>query len=79
MPSWWSMRRIRSARTPAFLNIPGYELPVEERLPVHLRYASQFLRIPAAWSARNTAFSIGPIPERPIGVGVSANDTTLGS
>jgi len=62
----------RSARTPAFLDILGYERPVEERYPVHLRYASQFLRIPAGMVGEKLAFSIGPIPERPIGVGVLA-------
>jgi 2-polyprenyl-6-methoxyphenol hydroxylase-like FAD-dependent oxidoreductase len=62
----------RSARTPAFLEKLGYQRPVERRYPVHLSYASQFLRIPAGMLGDKLGFSIGPLPERPIGVVVVA-------
>jgi 2-polyprenyl-6-methoxyphenol hydroxylase-like FAD-dependent oxidoreductase len=57
----------RAARTPAFLDKLGYERPVEQRYPVHLSYASQFLRMPAG-TLGEKSISVGPIPERPIGV-----------
>lgn len=58
----------RSARTPPFLDKLGYERPVEQRYPVHLSYASQFLRIPAGVIGEKLGFSVGPLPERPTGV-----------
>lgn len=61
----------RSARTPAFLDNLGYERPVEQRYPAHLTYSSQFLRIPAGMLSEKS-ISVGPLPERPIGVGVLA-------
>jgi amino acid adenylation domain-containing protein len=61
----------RSARTPAFLDNLGYQRPVEQRYPVHLSYASQFLRIPAGMIGEKE-FSVSPTPERPIGLGVLA-------
>jgi 2-polyprenyl-6-methoxyphenol hydroxylase-like FAD-dependent oxidoreductase len=61
----------RSARTPAFLDNLGYERPVEQRYPVHLSYASQFLRIPAGMIGEKV-ISVGPTPERPIGIGALA-------
>jgi 2-polyprenyl-6-methoxyphenol hydroxylase-like FAD-dependent oxidoreductase len=57
----------RAARMPAFLDKLGYERPVEQRYPVHLSYASQFLRMPAG-ALCEKSISVGPIPERPIGV-----------
>jgi 2-polyprenyl-6-methoxyphenol hydroxylase-like FAD-dependent oxidoreductase len=61
----------RSARMPAFLDNLGYERPVEQRYPVRLSYASQFLRIPAGMIGEKM-IALSPIPERPIGVGVLA-------
>lgn len=61
----------RSARTPAFLEKLGYPRPVEQRYPVHLSYASQFLRIPAGMLGQK-AISVSLTPERPIGVVVVA-------
>lgn len=57
----------RSARMPAFLDKLGYERPVEQRYPVHLSYASQFLRMPAG-ALGEKSISVSPMPERPIGV-----------
>ena len=61
----------RSARTPAFLDSLGYERPVEQRHTVHLSYASQFLRIPAGMIGEKI-IALGPMPERPTGVGLLA-------
>jgi 2-polyprenyl-6-methoxyphenol hydroxylase-like FAD-dependent oxidoreductase len=61
----------RSARTPVFLDNLGYQRPVEQRHPVHLSYTSQFLRIPAGMIGEKV-ISVGPMPGRPIGVGVLA-------
>lgn len=61
----------RSARTPPFLDNLGYERPVEQRYPAHVSYSSQFLRIPAGMIGEKS-ISVGPMPERPIGVGVLA-------
>lgn len=62
----------RSARTPPFLDNLGYERPVEQRYPVHLTYASQFLRFPAGMIGEKM-ISVPPMPpQRPTGVGVLA-------
>ncbi|OBA84207.1 hypothetical protein A9W99_05230 [Mycobacterium sp. 1164966.3] len=58
----------RAARTPAFLDKLGFQRPVEQRYPVHLSYASQFLQIPAGMLGEKLGFSVGPLPERPTGV-----------
>ncbi|OMC41862.1 hypothetical protein [Mycobacterium sp. IS-1264] len=58
----------RSARMPAFLGKLGYQRPLEQRYPVQLSYASQFLRIPAGILGEKLGFSVGPTPERPTGV-----------
>ena len=62
----------RSARTPAFLEKLGYQRPVERRYPVHLSYASQFLRVPTGMLGQKLGFSVGPLPERRTGVVVVA-------
>ncbi|OMC20804.1 NAD(P)/FAD-dependent oxidoreductase [Mycobacterium sp. SP-6446] len=61
----------RAARMPAFLDNLGYERPVEQRYPVQLSYASQFLRIPEGMLDEN-AISVGITPDRPVGVVVVA-------
>jgi 2-polyprenyl-6-methoxyphenol hydroxylase-like FAD-dependent oxidoreductase len=68
----------RSARTPPFLDNLGYERPAEQRYPVNLSYASQFLRIPAGMM-REKLVSVGPTPVRPTGVGIMAyeQDTSI--
>ncbi len=58
----------RSAHTPAFLDNLGCERPIEQRYPVHLSYASQFLRVPADIVGDKLGFSVSPVPERPVGV-----------
>ncbi len=58
----------RSAHTPAFLDNLGCERPTEQRYPVHLSYASQFLRVPADIVGDKLGFSVSPLPERPVGV-----------
>ncbi|MCC3314335.1 FAD-dependent oxidoreductase [Nocardia africana] len=58
----------RSAHTPTYLDNLGYERPTEQRYPVHLNYASQFLRIPASMIGEKLGFSVSPLPERPVGV-----------
>jgi 2-polyprenyl-6-methoxyphenol hydroxylase-like FAD-dependent oxidoreductase len=58
----------RSARMPAFLDALGYPRPVEQRYPVQLNYASQFLRMPADMVGEKLGFSVGPTADRPVGV-----------
>ncbi|OXR41575.1 putative epoxidase LasC [Nocardia cerradoensis] len=58
----------RSAHTPVFLDNLGCERPIEQRYPVHLSYASQFLRVPPDMVGDKLGFSISPLPERPVGV-----------
>ncbi|WP_217695719.1 NAD(P)/FAD-dependent oxidoreductase [Mycobacterium sp. SP-6446] len=62
----------RAARMPAFLDNLGYERPVEQRYPVQLSYASQFLRIPEGMLGDKLGVSVGPLPDRPVGVVVVA-------
>lgn len=58
----------RSGHTPAFLGNLGCERPIEQSYPVHLNYASQFLRVPAGTIGEKLGFSVSPLPERPAGV-----------
>jgi len=68
----------RAARAMAFLEKLGYGRPVQQRYSVGLNYSSQFLRIPAGMIGEKM-IAIGPVPERPTGVGLFAyeNDTWI--
>ncbi len=68
----------RGARTPTWLESLGYERPREDRVVVHLTYASQPLRM-ATGAPHESAFLVGIVPGRPSGVGLlhCENDTWL--
>ncbi|ORA10463.1 FAD-dependent oxidoreductase [Mycobacterium arosiense] len=59
----------RAARTPAWLHALGYERPAEVHVPVHLTYASQFLRM-APDALQEFGFIVEAVPGRPRGLGM---------
>ena len=68
----------RAARTPTWLDGLGYDRPTEDRVMVHLTYASQPLRM-ATDAPHELGFLVGIVPGRPRGVGLlhCENDTWL--
>jgi 2-polyprenyl-6-methoxyphenol hydroxylase-like FAD-dependent oxidoreductase len=68
----------RAAHTPGWLEGLGYDRPREDRVVVHLTYASQRLRM-AADAPRELGFLVGVVPGRPRGVGLlhCENDTWM--
>jgi 2-polyprenyl-6-methoxyphenol hydroxylase-like FAD-dependent oxidoreductase len=63
----------RGGRTPAFLEGMGYPRPAEDGLNVRLMYSSLPVRLPTA-ALREVAVIIGPVPGRPVGVGLFRNE-----
>jgi 2-polyprenyl-6-methoxyphenol hydroxylase-like FAD-dependent oxidoreductase len=63
----------RGARTPALLEKLGYARPLENRVVVHITYASQLLRMPPD-TLEELAFIIGPAPGRATGMGLAKNE-----
>jgi 2-polyprenyl-6-methoxyphenol hydroxylase-like FAD-dependent oxidoreductase len=59
----------RAAHTPAWLDSLGYDRPPEDRVVVHLAYASQLLRM-ATDAPHELGFLVGIAPGRPRGVGL---------
>jgi 2-polyprenyl-6-methoxyphenol hydroxylase-like FAD-dependent oxidoreductase len=59
----------RAAHTPGWLEGLGYDRPLEDRVVVHLTYASQLLRMTAD-APRELGFLVGIVPGRPRGVGL---------
>ena len=55
----------RGGRTPAWLKALGYDPPAEERLPVDVKYASRYLRLPAGALGDEKLVIIGTGPGRP--------------
>lgn len=68
----------RAARTPTWLDRLGYGRPGEDHVPVHLTYASQFLRM-APNALHEQGFVVGVVPGRPHGLAIlqSENDTWM--
>jgi 2-polyprenyl-6-methoxyphenol hydroxylase-like FAD-dependent oxidoreductase len=68
----------RAAHTPGWLEGLGYDRPREDRVVVHLTYASQRLRM-AADAPSELGFLVGVVPGRPRGVGLlhCENDTWM--
>ncbi len=66
----------RAGRTPpALLDSLGYGRPVEDSLDVRLMYSSFFpVRIPPGGALRELAVVIGPVPGRPTGMALFANE-----
>jgi 2-polyprenyl-6-methoxyphenol hydroxylase-like FAD-dependent oxidoreductase len=55
----------RSGRTPAWLKELGYDPPPEEQLPVDIKYASRYLRLPPGALGDEKLILIGTEPRRP--------------
>jgi len=55
----------RGGRTPAWLTPLGYDPPAEERVPVDVKYASRYLRLPARALGDEKLVLIGTEPTRP--------------
>jgi 2-polyprenyl-6-methoxyphenol hydroxylase-like FAD-dependent oxidoreductase len=63
----------RAGRTPALLEALGYERPAEDSLDVRLTYSSLPIRVPTG-ALDELAVVIGPVPGRPTGMGIFANE-----
>ena len=64
----------RGSRAPVWLNELGYRRPVEEQVPVGLRYASQRLRLPRA-ALTEKLVTIGAKPSRPTSATLLAHES----
>ncbi len=64
----------RGARTPAWLAALGYNQPPEERLTIHLRYATRHLRLRPEALGGAKAVGIGAQPDRPTGLVLFAQE-----
>jgi flavin-dependent dehydrogenase len=61
----------RSARIPAFLEMHGYNRPVEQRYTVNLNYTSQLFQVPMGLLKEKTAL-VAPTIQRQTGAGLLA-------
>jgi 2-polyprenyl-6-methoxyphenol hydroxylase-like FAD-dependent oxidoreductase len=66
----------RGSRTPTFLADLGYGRPREEKLVVHLAYATQPLHIPSGSLSENF-FVVNPKPGRPTGFGLQVCENNI--
>jgi len=68
----------RGARTPAFLQRLGYSRPFEEKVTVHLKYATQLFRLPAE-ALHEGAFLVTAVAGRASGLAMARceNDTWM--
>jgi 2-polyprenyl-6-methoxyphenol hydroxylase-like FAD-dependent oxidoreductase len=57
----------RSGRATAWLATIGYDLPPEEQLPIHVRYATRHLRLHPGALGGEKFVAIGAEPDRPTG------------
>jgi 2-polyprenyl-6-methoxyphenol hydroxylase-like FAD-dependent oxidoreductase len=64
----------RSGRAPAWLQAMGYAPPVEEQVPVDLKYVSQRVRFPPGSVDHRRIVLIGSTPDRPTGAGAFAQE-----
>ena len=62
----------RTGRTTAWLSALGYDPPVDERVTVHVKYASRALRLPPGALDGKLQVIIGARPGRPRGMGMFA-------
>jgi 2-polyprenyl-6-methoxyphenol hydroxylase-like FAD-dependent oxidoreductase len=62
----------RTGRMPAWLSALGYDPPVEERLTVHIKYASRALRLHPGVLDETRLVLVGAEPARPRGLGLFA-------
>jgi 2-polyprenyl-6-methoxyphenol hydroxylase-like FAD-dependent oxidoreductase len=64
----------RSGRATGWLATIGYDLPPEEQLPIHVKYATRHLRLrPGALPGRKFV-AIGAVPDRPTGLVLFAEE-----
>jgi len=63
----------RGGRTPAWLKELGYDPPAEEQLPVDIKYASRYLRLPPGAPGEKLIL-IGPEPRRPTAMALFAQE-----
>ena len=64
----------RSGRTPAWLKTLGYDPPAEEQLLVNIKYASQYLRLPAGALGAEKLILIGTQTTRPTAMALFAQE-----
>jgi len=64
----------RSGRTPAWLEELGYDPPAEERLLVDIKYASQYLRLPAGALGDEKLVLVGTETTRPTAMALFAQE-----
>jgi 2-polyprenyl-6-methoxyphenol hydroxylase-like FAD-dependent oxidoreductase len=64
----------RGARTPAWLAAIGYDQPPEERLGIHLKYATRHLRLRPRALGGAKVIGIGAEPARPTGLVLFAQE-----
>ena len=64
----------RSGRTPAWLKALGYDSPTEEQLLVDIKYASQYLRLPAGALGDEKLILIGTQATRPTAMALFAQE-----
>jgi 2-polyprenyl-6-methoxyphenol hydroxylase-like FAD-dependent oxidoreductase len=64
----------RSGRTPAWLKELGYDPPAEEQLLVDIKYASQYLRLPAGALGDEKLIVIGTEANRPTAMALFAQE-----
>jgi 2-polyprenyl-6-methoxyphenol hydroxylase-like FAD-dependent oxidoreductase len=64
----------RGARTPAWLAAIGYDQPPEERLGIHLKYATRHLRLRPGALGGAKVIGIGAEPARPTGLVLFAQE-----
>jgi 2-polyprenyl-6-methoxyphenol hydroxylase-like FAD-dependent oxidoreductase len=64
----------RGGRTPAWLKELGYDPPAEEQLPVDVKYASRYLRLPAGALGEEKLVIIGTEAARPTGMALIAQE-----
>ncbi len=69
----------RSGRAARWLEELGYDPPAEEQRPIDLKYVSCRLRMPTPMLGRIRTVLIGPVPDRPSGMGLfeQENDTWI--
>jgi 2-polyprenyl-6-methoxyphenol hydroxylase-like FAD-dependent oxidoreductase len=64
----------RSGRATGWLATIGYDLPPEEQLPVHVKYATRHLRLRQGALGGEKFVAIGAVPDRPTGLVLFAEE-----
>jgi 2-polyprenyl-6-methoxyphenol hydroxylase-like FAD-dependent oxidoreductase len=64
----------RSGRATGWLATIGYDLPAEEQLPIHVKYATRHLRLRPGALPGQKFVAIGAVPDRPTGLVLFAEE-----